>query len=297
MSRFLGIVVVLILCGCGAPEAKVDAPAKPGEATKTYALTGEVREVDAEKGRVVIRHDEIPGYMPKMTMPFHVAKDALEDVHVDDKVSATLKVAGERFELEDFTVTEPAEPPALSLNLSGGEATLAPVPMVLEPGEEVPDFAMTTQDGKPLKLSDLRGKVVVLTFIFTRCPRPDFCPRIDGKFAELARKIGSSAARVDQVRLLSVSFDPEHDTPEVLAAHAKLRGAKPPLWEFAVSQHDELRKVAQRLGLMYGPTENEIIHSLSTAIIGSDGRLVLLETGSSWTPENVFTMVLKLLSR
>ncbi len=126
---------------------------------------------------------------------------------------------------------------------------------MLEPGEPVPDFAMTTQDGKTLRLSDLRGKVVVLTFIYTRCPLPDFCPLMDGKFAELARTVAAVPGRAEQVRLLSVSFDPEHDTPEVLAKHAKLRGAKPPLWTFAVASHEELRKVAAPLGLTYGPRE------------------------------------------
>ncbi len=117
----------------------------------------------------------------------------------------------------------------------------------------VPDFTMTTQEGRTLALSELRGKVVVLTFIYTRCPLPDFCPLMDRKIKELAGKVDAMPGRAEQVRLLSVSFDPEHDTPEVLRKHAQVQGARPPLWTFAVASHDELAKVAGPLGLMYGP--------------------------------------------
>ncbi len=108
---------------------------------------------------------------------------------------------------------------------------------------------MTASDGSPLKLSDFRGKEVALTFIFTRCPLPEFCPRMDRKFAELADRIGAVSNRAEKIRLLSVSFDPEHDPPEFLAAHAKNRGAKRPLWTFAVALHAELNRVAA-LGLV-----------------------------------------------
>lgn len=300
--KFRAVILMgwlVMICGCetSQDEAPRTAITKPDESSRTYPLTGIVREVDAETGRVVLRHDEIPGYMPRMTMPFHVVeKSTLDDVHVGDKVSATLQVQGERFDLENLVVEEAAEPPAMVLNLKGGQASLVEAPRKLEPGETVPDFTMTTQEGQALRLSELRGKVVVLTFIFTRCPRPDFCPKIDTKFAELAKKVSTVAERENQVRLVSVSFDPEHDTPAVLADHAKLRGARPPLWQFAVASHEDLRKVARQLGLSYGPTENEIIHTLTTAIIDQEGRVVEILEGSSWTPEDVFMTIRKVLS-
>jgi protein SCO1/2 len=157
---------------------------------------------------------------------------------------------------------------------------------------------MTTQDGKALKLSDLRGEVVVLTFIYTRCPLPDFCPLMDRKFAELAGKIAASPQRAERVRLLSVSFDPEHDTPEVLEKHARVQGASPPLWTFAVASHAELARVAAPLGLMYGPSETEIIHNLSTAVIDPEGRLARLEIGTaarSWSASDLLKQVVSLI--
>ena len=155
----------------------------------------------------------------------------------------------------------------------------------------MPDFAVTTQEGRTLRLSDLRGEVVALTFIYTRCPLPDFCPAMDAKFADLARRISAVPGRADRVRLLSVSFDPEHDTPAVLAAHASRRGAVPPLWTFAVASHEELARVAGPLGLTVAPGSREIAHNLRTAVIGPDGRLARLEAGQGWAPADLLRTI------
>ncbi len=146
-------------------------------------------------------------------------------------------------------------------------------------------------------LSDLRGKVVVLTFIYTRCPLPDFCPLMDRKFAGLAGSIEGVATRADKVRLISLSFDPDHDTPEVLKKHAQIQGARPPLWTFAVATYDELSRIAPRLGLAYGPTGNEIAHNLSTAVIDSEGKLADLRVGSAskaWTTADLLKVIIPL---
>ncbi len=295
-SRIAVIGIVLLLAGCGQETKKPVAGAP--EPVKSYPVVGVVRKIDPQAKRVTLRHDEIPGYMVAMTMPFHVEdKAALESLQIGDKISATLKVQGDHSELIDVEVTEPVSPQAMTLDLSSGNAKLRPRTPKLEPGDPVPDFTMTTQEGKTLKLSDLRGKVVVVTFIYTRCPLPDFCPKMDEKFAEIARMIAAVPGRSSQVRLLSVSFDPEHDTAGVLAKHAKLKGAKPPLWQFAVASHDELRKVVEPMGLTYGPMKEEIIHNLATSVITPEGRLESRFEGSAWTPEDVFKTVRKLLPR
>ncbi|MDB5352444.1 MAG: hypothetical protein JWN86_3691 [Planctomycetota bacterium] len=293
-GRVAAIGLMVLLAGCGKDTVKTAVTT--ADPIKKYPIVGIVRKVDPGAKTVTLRHEEIPGYMVAMTMPFHLEdKDALESLQVGDKISAILKVQGSHSELIQFEVTQAAEPQALTLDLSGSEAKLRPRVAKLEPGELVPDFTMTTQEGTPLKLSDLRGKVVIVTFIFTRCPRPEFCPKMDERFAELARMIASVPGRADKVRLLSVSFDPEHDTPEVLAKHAKLRGAKPPFWQFAVASHEELRKVVEPMGLTYGPMKDEIIHNLATSVIGPDGRLERRFGGSDWTSEDVFKIVRKLL--
>lgn len=285
-------LVVWILVGVAGCAEKI--------ASTSYPLTGTVFKVEPEKERIFIAHDEIPGFMKAMTMPFPVSdRELLDSLKPGDKVEATLKFGGSGSELVGLRKlpSGDGEPQRLVLDTSGGVPRLRDAVKPLAPGAVVPDFAMTTQAGKPLKLSDLRGKVVVLTFIFTRCPLPDFCPRMDAKFAELSKMIAAVPGRSEKVSLLSVSFDPEHDTPEVLARHAGFLGAKPPLWQFAVASHEELRKVVEPLGLMYGPTKDTIVHTLSTAMIGPDGKLIRLEEGRGWSVEDVFKTVRQLLRK
>ena len=279
--------------GCDrGPDHPAASPAKPSPTARSFPLKGVVRKVDQGSGEVTIAHEEIPGFMPKMTMPFTLKdKDLLNRVKPGDEVEGRLEVAYEGDQVKDYDlaglkVTRPA--PASSPVDFGIEA---PRPEMLKPGQEVPDFAMTTQEGKTLKLSDLRGEVVVLTFIYTRCPMPEFCPAMDAKFAELSRRISAVPSRSGAVRLLSVSFDPEHDTPEVLAAHAARRGARPPLWTFAVATHDELARVAGPLGLSYAAGTREIEHNLRAALIGPDGTLALVEVGPGWAPADLFKAI------
>lgn len=295
----LPALVLLPWIGC-APDETPAAGGAP--AVKTFPLVGVVLGVDRDAGVVRIRHEAIPGVMEAMAMPFTLKdRTVLDDLQDGDEVEGTLRgrfVGAELtdYELVDLAVTRPAPPPALTLDVSGGAPVLRPKRPELRPGEPVPEFAVTTQDGRALRLSDLRGEVVVLTFIYTRCPLPDFCPLMDRKFAELAVLLPSAPGRAERVRLLSVSFDPEHDTPEVLARHARLQGARAPLWTFAVAAHEELQKVAEPLGLMYAPTGREIVHGLSTAVIAPDGTLARKEAGNQWTPADLLKTINALIS-
>jgi len=298
------ITALICLTGCGGqpqnPPVKPDKTENPKAvetkpaAPKQYQLTGVVREIDKESGQVMIRHDEIPGYMKAMTMPFDLkGKEVLADLFVGDEVEGTLVVKADDIELNDLVITRPAEPAALNFGPNGLEVKAKPATLL--PGEDVPDFKVTLQDGKPAKLSDYRGKLVVLTFIYTRCPLPNFCPMMDRKFGELAARL-QPTSKADQVRLLSVSFDPEHDTPAVLASHAKSRGAKMPLWTYAVASHEELGKFGPKLGLMYGPGEKEVMHNLCTAVIGPDGKLIRLDygtAGGAWTADDMMGTIYK----
>lgn len=275
------------------------------ETTVEYRLKGVVRGVDRGSREVTIAHDAIPGFMDAMTMPFTVGdRSLLDDVRKGDEVEATLEVKRRRGEVADYSlktleVTVPAPAETISLDFSSGSPQIHNRRPKLDFGQIVPDFTMTTQDDRPLRLNDLRGEVVVLTFIYTRCPLPDYCPLVDKKFHELADKLSLIKARESKVRLVSVSFDPEHDTPGVLADHAKRVGAKQPLWTFAVASHAELAKVAEPLGLIYGPGKDEIIHNLCVAIIDSRGRLVRLDTGiaaKQWNPSEYFRIISSLVA-
>lgn len=290
-----GLLLLLLasagLSGCGdrpeplPPTAAGSGPTVPPK-PDSHELRGVVRQVNRETGVVAIRHEAIPGFMPAMTMPFDLkGQDALEDLQVGDQVKGTLRIEGGDAVLRDVEITEMATAPA-------PEPVVVPT---LKPGEQVPDFTVTLQDGETLRLSDLRGKVVVMTFIYTRCPLPNFCPLMDRNFSELSRWVQANPNRVESVRLLSVSFDPEHDTPEALTRHAQLRGARPPVWRFAVASHEELHKVAGPLGLRYAPTGEEIIHGLSTSVIGPDGKLRLLLEGNSWETSQLRQAISRLI--
>jgi len=294
-----GLLALLLgVGGCSrgpesAPAPPAEGPRSPSE--KTYALKGTVRKVDLASGEVTIAHEAVPGFMPAMVMPFTIKdRSSLEDVRAGDEVEGALRVVSEAgsvkdYELADLTVTRPAlaePPPPIE-----AEATAR----VLKPGDPVPDFSITTQDGATLRLSELKGEVVALTFIYTRCPLPDFCPAVDAKFADLARRISASPGRAGHVRLLSISFDPEHDTPAVLRAHARLRGAKPPLWTFAVASHEELARVGPPLGLRYGPIDGQIEHNLCSALIAPDGTLARLDPGRDWAPADVARAIYSLI--
>ncbi|MBX6312161.1 MAG: copper-binding protein [Isosphaeraceae bacterium] len=288
MIRLARLVALIVLASCAGCGTRSSAPPGRGRGqVREYKLVGVVRKVDRDHGTVSIRHEAIPGYMPAMTMPFPLQdRELLEDLRPGDEVQGTLRVSDEQSELIGLEITRLATTPEAEGS--------SPPSRLLQAGQEVPDFAMTTQDGETLHLSDLRGKVVVLTFIYTRCPLPEFCPRMDQKFAALAAMLKARPGLADRVRLLSVSFDPEHDTPEVLARHARVRGATPPLWTFAVASHEELWKVAEPLGLAYGPRGDEIVHNLSTALIDTEGRLIRLATGAegrAWSPADFFQTI------
>jgi protein SCO1/2 len=283
------------------PEKKVRTAGR--EVVKDYLLTGVVRKVSTDSGHVTIRHEAIPGLMGAMTMPFAVKDRAILDrLQSGDTVEGTLRVREEMgvvndYELRGLTVIKQASP-HLAIAISKAKVPVRERPRKLEIGETVPDFAMTTQDGKLLKLSELRGNVVVLTFIYTRCPLPDFCPLMDRKFADLSQKISTFPARAKHVRLISLSFDPEHDRPDVLRKHAEIRGAVPPLWTYGVAAHDELAKIAAPLGLFYEPGTNEIAHNLSTAVIDPQGKLARLEVGTQrnrWETTDLLKTIYSLL--
>jgi len=181
--------------GCG--------PVKPGREAEgvvvtNYALKGVVRRVEKDNGHVTIRHEAIPDFMDAMTMRFSLKDRAvLADLRPGDEVEGTLRVETRGgvvndYELRGLAVSKPAPREAMVIDLSQGKMQLRVARRRLEVGEQVPDFAMTMQDGQVVRLADLRGKVVALTFIYTRCPLPDFCPLMDRKFSALAQSIGAS---------------------------------------------------------------------------------------------------------
>jgi protein SCO1/2 len=257
---------------------------------RRFTLEGQVLAVNRERQEIVIRHRDIAGFMPAMTMPFAV-KDAslLEGRAAGDLVVATLVVTDTSAWLERLTKTgaAPAEP------------LPAPEPGALEPGAPVSDAAFVDQDGKTRHFAEWRGRAIALTFIFTRCPLPDFCPALDKSFARLAALASADPALAGKTRLLTVSFDPEHDTPAVLKEHAARLGADPALWTYVTGERAAVDAFGRQFGLAVTREGSDLglTHNLRTAVVDPRGRLVRVWRGSDFAPEEVAAELRKALGR
>ncbi len=263
------------MAACATPAATPD---------RQYELVGQVLAVRAESNEVLIRHEDIKGFMPGMTMPFRVRDGALlADIAQGDLVRATLVVGAEASYLSAVTRTGTAPLPEDTTGFPAGAGV-----HILQPGDEVPATALTDHDDKAITLNDFRGHAVAVTFIFTRCPLPEFCPLMDRRFVEIQTAAAADAALNGRVRLLSVSFDPDFDTPDVLKAHAARLGADERVWRFATAPPDVVDRFAAEFGVnVIRVAEGDITHSLRTAVIGPDGRMVAAYTGNLWTTEQV----------
>jgi protein SCO1 len=265
---FAIIALLALLTGCKSkPEIK------------TYKLTGKIVSVDKSAMTALIDTDEIKGFMEAMTMSYKV-KDAkeLDGVTPGDTISADLREQSDDYWLENVKVTKKSTGPP--------PATKSEFHMP-SPGEAVPDFKLVNQSNQQISLAQYHGKTLILTFIYTRCPFPDFCPRISGRFAEINQDLSSQPALFAKIHLLSVSFDPQYDTPTVLTDYGhKWAGTQAGVfnhWEFASVSAADLPAMAKFFGLTVIPEKDDIItHSLSTAVIGPEGKIYRWYHGSDW---------------
>ncbi len=232
-----------------------------------------VLRVDAAAGTALVSHRAIPGRMPAMAMPLHI-----------DTVSLA---PGTRIEFELDAKRGAARRVRLVDSRDAGEFRFPDVPEQLLAGAVVPDFTLTNQRGQPVTLSSLRGRVVLVNFLYTRCPLPEVCPRLAASFASLQRRLG------DRIALLSVTLDPQHDTPEVLAPYAaSLRAG--PAWHFLTG---DTTPVARRFGLVHWPEEGVILHNSQTAIVDRAGRLAAMVEGSTYRLEQLADLVTNILEQ
>ena len=232
---------------------------------------------------ITIKHEDIPGFMPAMTMAYFLKKDEKADgIGPGDLVTATLVADGSSLWLQDVRKTGHAPLPS--------DARPIRILDVMAPGDTVPDDRLVDQTGAERRFSSWRGQTVAVTFVYTRCPVPDFCPLMDRRFGELQRAIQSDATLAGTVHLASVSFDPRHDTPEAIKAHAKARGADPRVWSYLTGEPAVIDHLTSRFGVSVieeHDTPESITHNLRTAVIDPSGRLVKFYTGNEWTVETL----------
>jgi protein SCO1/2 len=269
MSRAHAVVIVALAAAVAcsrAPEAR------------QFEVRGQILAVDRARREVLVDHEDIAGFMPAMTMPYRVEDPALLDgKKPGDLFTATLVVEDARAFLSTLTATGHAplkNPPAGPLVTDAD---------LLKEGEVVPDHGLVDQTGTARPLGSLRGGRVALTFMYTRCPLPDFCPLMDKHFAVVQEEIRKAPDLTD-VHLVSVTLDPDYDVPAVLERHAKALGAQAGRWYFLTGKPDEVLAFAKRFGVTTQPGDVGLVHNLRTAIIDPQGRLVTAYSGNIWTP-------------
>lgn len=279
IARHRRVVLFLLLPTWLAVSLACRKP--PAPPSLRYPVKGKVVEVAVPEKQLILEHEDIPGYMPAMTMPFPVKDEALLKVAaVGDEVTASLVIQGSVYWLEDVAVTR--------------KSTGTPMPtpksdaVEVKPGESMPDVVLVNQDGAKVRLADYHGRALALTFIYTRCPLPDFCPLMMQNFVAVEAALAAEPALYSRTRLLAISFDSAHDTPEVLKRFGKALAGEGPRpfshWQFASGTDAEIRKIGNALGLDYDPDTGMWVHNLRTAVIAPDGKLVRVIHGNDWKP-------------
>src|SRR5215831_5384179 len=254
---------------------------------KRYPIKGKVVAVDKNDHTATIQHGDVPGYMPGMTMPFRIKNDAdLEMLKPGDEVTGTLVVDDLKSWVEVTAIVEGGSP----------LTPTAAVPGEPKPGDEIPDFQLINQDGKRIHLSQYKGSALALTFVYTRCPQPDQCTLMSTNFASIDKALQAQPDVYAKTHLLTISFDPDYDTPKVMRSYGSSHTGRYSdetfqHWEFLTGSPDEVKGIAQFFGLRYfhdtTSGEEQVIHSLRTAVIDPDGRLVKLYRGNEWKPAAV----------
>jgi protein SCO1/2 len=226
--------------------------------------------------------------MDAMAMPFELRGDARSaSIAPGDRVRFRLSVTHSRSWIDRLELLSAAPTDA------GLQQTPA-TPLLANVGSAVPDFTLTSQSGGPVSLSAFRGKVVAINFIYTRCPLPDYCPRMVSQFKAVRDRFAAALGR--SLVLLTISFDPQYDTPDRLRDYAARHGAEHSAWLFLTGEESQIERVCASFGVQYWAEEGLITHSLQTAIVDRQGRLAANVEGKDFTSKQLGDLIESVLS-
>lgn len=278
-----------LLSGChGAGKGAGD------QAPEKHFVRGNIIAVNLPSQSILLAHEAIPGFMPAMTMEYRVADPAvMSEVHQGDRITAEL--------LNDKDAAGPRNLRLTEVDVIG-QARQDAMPTVQyhvpQPGDAVPNFKLLNQSDKTISLDQFKGKVLLLTFVYTRCPLPDYCIRMSRNFANIDKSLQADPALYAKTHLLTVSFDPKYDTPKVLRSYGGAytgRYSKETFahWDFAAPSVPELTKMEQwfDVGVNTAPVPGQIQHSLATAIIGADGKVLAFYPTNEWTVDEALKVI------
>ena len=267
LQRFIPVVCLgILLSGC---QSK----------TKHFDLKGQVLDKKPATNEITVNHENIPGFMSAMTMSYSVKdKTGFQQVEPGDVIAADVITAknGNEYWLENIRITD-----------ASGRKTIKPATVHrLDIGERVPDLSLVNQDGKSFRLDDFKEKAVLITFIYTRCPMPTFCPRLSGQFAKIQDDLAKTPVDFAKTHLVTISFDPKYDTPPVLRKYGLAYLDNDPAgfshWDFASAKEGDLRKIADAFGLEYFEEDNQIAHSMVIVLMSPEGT-VAKYWSTEWT--------------
>jgi protein SCO1/2 len=270
-------------------------------AANQYPVSGLVVSVDAKRSTMVVSCDRIPGFMDAMVMPFSVRdpKD-LNGLTPGTMVDFTLVVEKESSHAEKVHIrrfTSTAQETVQQKQLEALQVAMQPHNSVaaLQLGQAVPDFTLTDQTRRKVSLRQFEGKVVLLDFIYTRCVLPDYCYRFSNQFGRMQKRFADRLGK--DLVLLTITFDPVHDQPEVLANYAKTWKANPDTWHFLTGPPEEIQRVCGGFGLDVWPNEALLVHTLHTVVIDRDGKLAANIEGNEFTADQLGDLAQTVIDR
>ena len=278
---FTGLFVVALACAVASCTGNTSGG--PPSGTQIFSVTGVVKELKPDGRSVVIEHETIPNYMQKMTMPFEVRDtNQLAGLNPGDQITFRLLVTEKDGWIDRLTKIG-------STNISERPSDPFRRVRFVEPlnvGDPLPDYAFTNELGRVVHLADFKGNALAFTFIFTRCPFPNFCPRMSSNFADAYKQL-ASADGPKNWRLLSISFDPEYDRPEVLKSYAKRYQYDTNHWSFATGALIDIDALTEQFGLMFPREGAGFNHNLRTVVVDAQGKVQKVFIGNEWKVEEL----------
>lgn len=290
ISLLLTAVVFCSMIGCA--KTGVGDSIRPSEHSATvtrYHLRGVVLGKSDQTNELSVRHEAISGFMPAMTTAYRV-KDpmVIHKVQPGNLITADVLVASDSSDyfLDNVAITSGTKGRLIHSVLP---------PHQLLPGETIPNISLLNQDGRTIGLGDFRGKALLITFIYTRCPMPTACPRISSHLARVNETLSKNPEAYSRSHLISVSLDPSYDTPAIMRDYglAYLNGKTEGFshWEFVSTTAPDLTQLAGALGLVYTVKAGQIAHTMQTVLVGPDGKFIQAWPGSDWTEDDVAAAV------
>jgi protein SCO1/2 len=285
--RILSFLFLLLLVGCHSSNSSSSAS---DQASHAFAAQGVIEKIAPDRRQVTIHHDTIPGYMIEMTMDFPVDDvDELKDLVPGDKISFTLNVNQDRDWVSNIHRVGHADPSMMGMMPMDGSETPK-----IKPGDKLPDGELIAEDGRHIHLSDFRGKVVALTFFFTRCPLPNYCPLMNRNFWQTRNLLLADPKAPANWEFLSISFDSDFDQPATLSSYGGFyRHNNADRWLFAAAPPATLTELASPLGLVIMRQDSNISHNLRTVVVDPQGHLFRQFNDNLWTPQQLADAILK----